>query len=152
VNRQPNPLFSFHMAVPTARPPINRQTARRPGPIDDLPDQDAVNTALTDNTDFASFTDAVEGDLHDNVHVWVGGDMAQVPVAAYDPIFWSHHAMVDRLWWLWQVRNGNGNMPPDLLDVVLAPFTFKVRDVLNINALGYDYAAAQTVVPIGGGG
>jgi hypothetical protein len=43
-------------------------------------------------------------------------------------------------------------VPPSLLDVVLAPFNFKVRDVLNVNDLGYDYGAAQTVVPIGGTG
>jgi hypothetical protein len=36
--------------------------------------------------------------------------------------------------------------------VVLAPFNMKVRDVLNINDLGYDYAAAQTVVSVGGTG
>jgi tyrosinase len=147
---QPNPLFSFHMNVPTARPPINRPTGRHPGPVDQLPAQSDVDEVLTGNSDFSSFTDALESNLHDQVHGWVSGDMGQVPVAAYDPIFWSHHAMVDRLWWLWQVRNGNGNMPPDMLDVVLAPFTFKVRDVLNINALGYDYGAAQTVVPVGG--
>jgi hypothetical protein len=58
--------------------------------------------------------------------------------------------MIDRIWWLWQVRNGNGNISPALLDAVLAPFTFTVRDVLSINALGSDYAAAQAIVPIGG--
>jgi tyrosinase len=150
VDGQPNPLFSFPMNVPSSNPPLNRPTARDPGPVEDLPDQARVDEVLTGNTDFSSFTTALEGDLHDQVHGWVGGDMGLVPIAAYDPIFWSHHAMIDRLWWLWQVRNGNGDMPPDLLDVVLAPFTFKVADVLNINALGYDYATARTIVPIGG--
>ncbi len=150
VDGLPNPLFSFRMNVPNSRPPLNRATARDPAPDADLPDQASVNDVLTGNTDFSSFTDALESNLHDNIHGWVGGDMGMVPIAAYDPIFWSHHAMIDRLWWLWQVRNGNGDMQPDLLDVVLAPFTFKVRDVLNVNALGYDYATAQTVVPIGG--
>jgi tyrosinase len=148
---QPNPLFSSQMHLPTARPPLNRPTTRDPGPPDQLPDQAAVDDVLTGNSDFSSFTEALENNLHDQVHGWVSGDMGVVPLAAYDPIFWSHHAMIDRLWWLWQVRNGNGNMPPDMLNIVLAPFTFKVGDVLNINALGYDYAAAQAVVPIGGG-
>jgi tyrosinase len=58
--------------------------------------------------------------------------------------------MIDRLWWLWQARNGNGNITPNLLEVVLAPFNFRVRDVLNVNSLGYDYAAARSVVAIGG--
>jgi hypothetical protein len=30
------------------------------------------------------------------------------------------------------------------------PFNMKVRDVLNVNDLGYDYAAAQAIVPVGG--
>jgi tyrosinase len=77
--------------------------------------------------------------------------MGNVGTSAYDPIFWSHHGMIDRIWWLWQARNGNGNIPPDVLDYVLTPFNFRVRDVLNANDLGYDYAAAQTVIPIGGG-
>ena len=76
--------------------------------------------------------------------------MGQVLTAAFDPIFWSHHAMIDRIWAIWQVRNGNGNIPSSLLDVVLAPFSLKVRDVLNINNLGYDYAAADVTVPGGG--
>jgi tyrosinase len=81
--------------------------------------------------------------------MWVGGDMGRLSFAAYDPIFWSHHTMIDRLWWLWQVKNGNSNISPDLLDQVLAPFNMKVRDVLNVNDLGYDYAAAQMTVPVG---
>ena len=56
--------------------------------------------------------------------------------------------MIDRLWWLWQVRNGNGSMPDNMLDTVLAPWTLTVRDVLSVNSLGYDYAAAQSVIPI----
>ena len=59
--------------------------------------------------------------------------------------------MIDRLWWLWQ-QNGNSNISTDLLDVVLQPFNFRVRDVLNINDLGYEYAAAQTNVATGGTG
>ena len=102
-------------------------------------------------TEWADFSDALE-DIHDQVHGWVSGDMGVIGTAAFDPIFWSHHAMIDRIWWLWQARNGNGNVPTDLLDEVLAPFNLQVRDVLNVHDLGYEYAAAQSVVPIGGTG
>jgi hypothetical protein len=30
------------------------------------------------------------------------------------------------------------------MDVILAPFRYTVRDVLNINALGYTYAVATS--------
>ena len=35
---------------------------------------------------------SLEG-IHNNIHDWVGGNghMSQVPVAAFDPIFWLHH-------------------------------------------------------------
>lgn len=142
---QPNPLLGFRMNIPTANPPINRATTRDPGPADGLPKQADVDEVLG-RTDWSDFSDAMEGQLHNLVHGWVSGDMGIVATAAYDPIFWSHHAMVDRLWWLWQARNGNGNVPSALLDVVLAPFAFRVRDVLNANALGYDYSAAERPV------
>ncbi|KAH9989732.1 tyrosinase [Russula compacta] len=40
--------------------------------------------------------------IHDEVHGWVGGHMGDVPVAGFDPIFYLHHANVDRLLSLWR--------------------------------------------------
>jgi tyrosinase len=147
---QPNPLLRFRMNLPDSNPPLDRFTARSPGDPQDLRDNTDVSGVLS-QTDWSDFTDGLEG-IHDFVHGWVSGDMGVVGTAAFDPIFWSHHTMIDRIWWLWQARNGNGNISPDLLDLVLTPFNFKVSDVLNANDLGYDYAAAQSVVPIGGTG
>jgi hypothetical protein len=42
-------------------------------------------------------------------------------------------------------------MTPDLFNAVLAPMNLLVRDVLDVNGLSYDYAAAQTVLPVRGG-
>lgn len=145
---QPNPLLGFRINLPSTNPPLARVTSRQPGDPGDLPQQADVDDALS-RTDFSDFSDALE-DIHDNIHGWVGGDMGIVGTAAFDPIFWSHHSMIDRIWWLWQARNGNANISTSLLDVVLTPFTFKVRDVLNVNDLGYDYAAGQTSVTVGG--
>ena len=148
VGATPNPLKSFHINLPTTKPPLVHNTGRHPGPVNELPAQ--AGCRRRDRQDrLSDFTSAAE-EIHDNVHGWVSGDMGVIGTAAFDPVFWCHHAMIDRLWWLWQVKNGNGNISPDLLDVVLAPYTFKVRDVLNVNDLGYDYAAGQAVVPIGG--
>jgi tyrosinase len=68
--------------------------------------------------------------------------MGSVGTAAWDPIFWSHHSNIDRLWYLWQLRHGESNIPPNLLPMVLQPFGLTVRDVLSINALGYEYAVS----------
>jgi len=102
--------------------------------------------ALYNITQFQQFSNQLES-IHDRIHGWtggisggVGGDMGTVATAAYDPIFWSHHCMIDRVWYIWQLRNGVNNIPAEYMDVILAPFRYRVRDVLNINALGYEYA------------
>ncbi|WAR12635.1 TYR3-like protein, partial [Mya arenaria] len=35
---------------------------------------------------------------HNGVHNWVGGDMADGSYAAYDPVFYMHHAFIDFIW------------------------------------------------------
>jgi tyrosinase len=81
--------------------------------------------------------------LHDNIHVWVGGTMADVPWAAYDPLFWAHHSMVDRLWRIWQHNNPGGQPPQPVRATVMtypkAP-SFRVSEVLDVKQLGYEYA------------
>jgi tyrosinase len=144
----PNPLLRFHMRLTTSQGVINRDTVRHPKPGNQLPTQADIDDCIG-KPDWLDFCLALE-DVHDGVHGWVGGDMGQVSLAAYDPVFWAHHTMIDRIWWLWQIKHGNGDIPANLLDIVLAPFNFKVRDVLNVQSLGYDYAAARRRITIAG--
>lgn len=44
---------------------------------------------------------ALESQPHDLVHVAIGGAMGDPRAAALDPIFWLHHANIDRLWQVW---------------------------------------------------
>lgn len=54
--------------------------------------------------------------------MWTGGTISDIANAAYDPIFWAHHAMVDSVWRLWQVRHPQASPPATLLARPLAPF------------------------------
>ena len=56
--------------------------------------------------------------------------------------------MIDRIWSLWQVRYGDGGVPEELLDLPLRPFGKTFRDVLTVQALGYEYAASAAGVPL----
>ncbi|MEU0083435.1 tyrosinase family protein [Streptomyces sp. NPDC006274] len=49
--------------------------------------------------------------LHNRVHVWVGGQMA-TGVSPNDPVFWLHHAFIDRLWTQWQERHPDSAYAP----------------------------------------
>ncbi|MEO3974856.1 tyrosinase family protein [Streptomyces sp. CAU 1734] len=62
-----------------------------------------------------SFRNTIEGNwgpgLHNAVHNWVGGQMGQ-PVSPNDPVFFMHHAFIDKLWADWQRRWPNSGYLP----------------------------------------
>lgn len=156
VNGEANPLFKAHISAPSSVradgrkfPPYDEDTVRFPNAPSELPDYNEVEELLQ-LTDYGDFNDGLEN-IHDGIHMWVNGSMGSVATAAFDPIFWSHHCMVDRIWWLWQLQHGNSGIPPNLLDEVLAPFNLRVRDVLNIYDLGYDYAGTVVSAVFEGG-
>ena len=45
---------------------------------------------------------------HDNYHGWVGPDMADNAYTAFDPVFWSYHANIDRIFEIWLRANASG--------------------------------------------
>lgn len=49
---------------------------------------------------------ALEQTPHNDVHVMVGGLMAGFDTAGLDPVFWMHHANIDRLWAVWAGQPG----------------------------------------------
>jgi hypothetical protein len=57
---------------------------------------------LMNVNEFKSFTMELESVPHGAVHVGVGGDMA-VMTSPNDPVFFLHHAMVDKIWNDWQL-------------------------------------------------
>ena len=92
-------------------------------------------------TDFNSFTGSLEA-IHDSVHVWVGGTMSAIPTAPADPIFWMHHANIDRLWAVWQKSpQGAGKNPPLAgAAAVMDPYPNTEPDTRDTAGLGYTYA------------
>jgi tyrosinase len=102
----------------------------------------------------------IEAQMHGNVHVLIGlggGLMARPRTAAADPIFWLHHANIDRLWSQWAADTRHQD-PTDVAwrrqewtfftptgDVKLA----HPGDVENTVALGYRYdSVPEPVSPI----
>ena len=149
VGGAPNPLYKTRTLVTEAdirdAAPLIEETFRDPSPPEFLPGV-ADLEAVMSQPSYAVFNDACE-DIHDGVHGWVGGTMGNVGYAAFDPVFWVHHCMIDRMWWLWQQDNRLNAVPaPGWEDIVLEPFNLRVRDVLNANALGFDYADAETLI------
>jgi tyrosinase len=53
--------------------------------------------------------------------------------------------MIDRLWYLWQLRNPNGGVGTVPLTQALEGFPLTVAQTLDINKLGYEYATKVNV-------
>lgn len=109
-----------------------------------------------------------QGGLHNLVHNWFGpkedvveqapgvvsATMTQLPGSPNDPVFFLHHAQVDRLWALWQAHHSQVGYQPvaesadphNALHSPMFPFDqYGIRvtpaDVLDTRELGYAYAA-----------
>ena len=99
----------------------------------------------------------IERGVHNLVHFAVGGRvddavgaMGRVPTAAFDPIFWVHHATIDKLWVEWMCGAGRewGSLPDDawfdetpwaFYDETGTVQTPSRRSMLDHAALGYAY-------------
>jgi len=99
-------------------------------------------------------------ELHNRVHIYVGGTMLEVPIASNDPMFYLHHCNVDRLYEEWLDTFRDDNLPtyePNAftyvvnpghnIDDQLVPF-FPVITNRDMNqrasSLGYKYAPTRT--------
>lgn len=72
--------------------------------------------------------------------------MGSIKRAAYDPIFFAHHVMVDRAWRIWQNKNPGALPRQNLLNLPLRPNGMTVRQTLNVHQLGYEYAGTASHV------
>ncbi|KAF5022988.1 hypothetical protein F66182_4945 [Fusarium sp. NRRL 66182] len=64
----------------------------------------AVSKLGDSSKNFTVFADSLENGPHGAIHQAVGGDL--VPATSpNDPLFFLHHAQIDRLWWIWQQKN-----------------------------------------------
>lgn len=107
------------------------------------------STGLTGENDYTKFTYGVEGwgsrpdgtglPAHNHGHSWIGGIMNNTSTSPTDPMFWLHHAEVDRLWQIWRQTNPT---PAPLLtgsDRIMDPWAESYDDLLDTAALGYAY-------------
>lgn len=55
-------------------------------------------------SDFNQYRQDLES-IHNDPHCWVGGIMCQLANSPLDPVFYLHHAVVDKLWQQWEDEN-----------------------------------------------
>ncbi|KAK2759562.1 hypothetical protein FQN54_003041 [Arachnomyces sp. PD_36] len=160
-----NPLFNYRF-LRGAPPGSGMADTTRRGPDDNrlaetFPGR--VQSTL-DLFTRGSYNDAqarLEG-IHNNIHVFLGGDMPFVYRSSFDPVFWLHHVNVDRLRTMYQATHPGvvlqpqsrsptfalGGSGPDTLTTPLYPFRHSngrewtpndVRNARDIHTYGYSY-------------
>ena len=102
---------------------------------------------------------ALEQTPHNVVHGRVGGrggDMSMLDTAPLDPVFWLHHANIDRLWVVWLgLEDGRANPTEDswlgfefnFHDENSAPVQSTASQVLETTDLGYTYESTGPPEP-----
>jgi hypothetical protein len=128
ISTWPNPLYDWRRALGWQLRSVSLD-----------PNSTNVDSTFTDK-DFASFQNDVEFSVHSYIHTSVAATplapaMAVVAYSANDPIFWIHHANIDRLWSCWSNIPGNTNTIADqqftFVDTDGNPVTNSVSDLFN---------------------
>ncbi|KAF2252924.1 Di-copper centre-containing protein [Trematosphaeria pertusa] len=104
----------------------------------------ALLNAINARTDYADMAYYAEGGLHAWAHNGIGAVMADVYASPGDPVFWLHHAFIDRNYRIWQNADAARVTYIDGTDRVGNPLTLdtvvsvnglrpnvKVRDIIN---------------------
>lgn len=144
-------------------------------PVDDLPDAETVEAALqienfyeegfdwgtqsfrnvlegwqpppAENFDSPSDQPSSSAYLHNQGHVWIGGDMGPM-TSPNDPIFFLHHCFIDKLWADWQARHPdaeqfpptNSNAPDGhKLGTQMPPWNIDPGTTIDYRSMGYVY-------------
>ena len=102
----------------------------------------------------------VEATPHGDMHMAVGGLMGTFETAGLDPIFWLHHANIDRLWSVWKKRSPQHQNPSDALWLSDVSFGFHDADgnvvshvsseVVNSTANPLSYKYEDELDPLAG--
>ncbi|PQE18684.1 hypothetical protein CJF30_00009685 [Rutstroemia sp. NJR-2017a BBW] len=76
--------------------------------------------------------DSIES-LHDQIHglTGSGGHMSYIDYSAFDPLFFLHHAMIDRCFAIWQTLNPNSYVTPT--PAKYSTFTMTAGDIQNVS-------------------
>ena len=119
----------------------------------------------------SSYAGQLESGSHSIIHSFIEGNMRSPETAALDPIFWLHHANIDRLWSKWMENNVKITPSPDCpiegcencqskypsiitewlktplyIEIESKSSDLKVYDLIDSRRLGYIYEGSAEVI------
>lgn len=99
-----------------------------------------IDRNYLDLESISEFAEAIEGVPHATVHNNIGGEFSG-QTSPGDPLFYSHHAFIDKLWFDWQNRhNASYNDYHVSLSQNLLPWNIPIKEVIDpVSSLCYKY-------------
>lgn len=97
---------------------------------------------LYNRENYIRFTEQLE-DYHGNVHVFIGGTMRDPNGSPADPIFWLHHAFIDKIWNDWQQLYPD-NFALTATRNVLNPWPNEISEVQDLHNFCTSYPGLET--------
>ncbi len=94
------------------------------------------------------YSGSAEWSGHNLIHGFVGGDMGNLSRSPNDPLFWLHHANIDRIWSIWTARHPGQVYPAAWRAEALGGFrdpngrpvpAVAAQTTIGTAAFGYDY-------------
>jgi tyrosinase len=121
------------------------QTGAELEELSDLIRPDVIEDIMQ-KKDFSAFSEALEKNAHHFISGSIRGDFAKY-TGPYDPVFFLHHANLDRLWWNWQQEDPenrllayNGQTPKD------ATFpSVQLADMLDVGGLSWKVSVKEVM-------
>lgn len=111
-------------------------------------------TQVQAETDFLTYSNMLErGPVHHGAHRWVGGAMSAT-VSPRDPVFFLHHAFVDKVWQEWEDNRQSSSFMMTSMIRYNGTYTFNGQTLPTINpnnitdsrTLGVFYAENELAV------
>ena len=117
---------------------------------------EAVTTLMNQASTFDALRLSIEGGPHGTVHIQGGGSCGDMSTmySPNDPVFFLHHAMVDKIWHRWQsgctaFQNLYDGVGVSHMDVMI-PWGITVQDAMNTQGgnLCYTYSNSPGDLPL----
>lgn len=103
------------------------------------------------------FSGSAEWSGHNLIHGFIGGDMGQLDRSPNDPLFWLHHANVDRAWAAWTEQHHGRGYEDDwgreqlsgYVDPDQKPVPARLAiEVVDTRSLGYGYGLPRVPIAV----
>jgi hypothetical protein len=87
------------------RDPDSELTRPGAGKVLWVPNPTLMASALQKFDSLGDFTDVIDVSPHGQYHMLIGGTMGDVSIASADPVFWIHHAYIDKFFAAYQATS-----------------------------------------------